>query len=549
MKKFLIAVLTFALLLPPAILPLTAATSLSDISGHWAEQTILKLVEKNYISGYPDGTFKPNNTITRAEFVKILTSVMGIAPATGGESTFLDVSTSDWFFGYVAAAVEKGIIGGYPDGTFKPNDPITREQAAKIVVKAKGIDETTIDAEFVFAHAGNFVDKDVISEWAKPFVAAAVEKGIMKGDATNAFRPTDNITRAETAAIAYRVMPKAGIKVGLVTDVGGRGDKSFNDSALRGLEDWAAGWALETVPPDLANVGITSLDVNPVIVESKANEDYVPNLTKMAADEKCDLVIAVGFMLTGAVAEVAAQFPNTKFMLIDGVLTDESGNVLDPYPANVVSYTFKEHEGSFLVGAMAGYMTKTNIVGFIGGMEVPIIKKFEAGYRAGVMTANPDAKVLVNYTGNFTSADDGKKNAVAQFGQNADIIFAAAGACGIGVIEAAKEKGEGFFAIGVDSDQDYMAPGRVLTSMIKHVDLSVWLACKSVIDGTFKGGIVELGVKEGGVNHSLLTYTKDIIPQEVLDKIATIKDMIIKGTLVVPDTLEKLETFKVPTIP
>ncbi|MCR4428803.1 MAG: BMP family ABC transporter substrate-binding protein [Caldiserica bacterium] len=549
MKKFLIAVLTLALLLPPAILPVIAQPALSDISGHWAEATILKLVEKNYISGYPDGTFKPNNTITRAEFVKILTSVMGIAPATGGESAFSDVSTSDWFFGFVSAAVEKGIIGGYPDGTFRPNDPITREQAAKIVVLAKGIDPAEVDTEYVFEHAGNFVDKDGISDWAKPFVAAAVEKGIMKGDANNAFRATENITRAETAVIAYRVMPKAGIKVGLVTDVGGRGDKSFNDSALRGLEDWAAGWALETVPADLANVGITSLDVNPVIVESKANEDYVPNLTKMAADEKCDLVIAVGFMLTSAVQEVSAQFPDTKFMLIDGVITDENFNVLDPYPANVVSYTFKEHEGSFLVGALAGYMTKNNIVGFIGGMEVPIIKKFEAGYKAGVMTANPDAQVLVGYTGNFTSADDGKKLAVAQFGQNADIIFAAAGACGIGVIEAAKEKGEGYFAIGVDSDQDYMAPGRVLTSMIKHVDLAVWLACKSVIDGTFQGGIVDLGVKEGGVNHSLLTYTKDIIPQEVLDKVARIRDMIASGVIVVPDTLEKLAEFKAPAIP
>lgn len=549
MKKFLIALLTLTLLLPPAILPVIAQPAPSDISGHWAESTILKLVEKNFISGYPDGTFKPNNTITRAEFVKILTLVMGITPATGGESAFSDVSTSDWFFGFVAAAVEKGIIGGYPDGTFRPNDPITREQAAKIVVLAKGIDPAEVDTEYVFEHAANFVDKDGISDWAKPFVAAAVENGIMKGDANNAFRATDDITRAETAVIAYRVMPKAGIKVGLVTDVGGRGDKSFNDSALRGLEDWAAGWALETVPADLAHIGITSLDVNPVIVESKANEDYVPNLTKMAADEKCDLVIAVGFMLTGAVQEVSAQFPDTKFMLIDGVITDENFNVLDPYPANVVSYTFKEHEGSFLVGALAGYMTKNNIVGFIGGMEVPIIKKFEAGYKAGVMTANPDAQVLVGYTGNFTSADDGKKLAVAQFGQNADIIFAAAGACGIGVIEAAKEKGEGYFAIGVDSDQDYMAPGRVLTSMIKHVDLAVWLACKSVVDGTFQGGIVDLGVKEGGVNHSLLTYTKDIIPQEILDKVAKIRDMIANGVIVVPDTLEKLADFKAPSIP
>lgn len=544
MKKVLVGLLAILLISTQAILPLTAATQLSDVTGHWAEDTILKLVEKNYISGYPDGTFKPDNTITRAEFVKILCAVMGYAPATEGTSTFTDVAATDWFFGYVVTAVQKGIIGGYPDGTFLPNNPITRQEASKVVVKAKGIDETTVDAEYVFSHA-RLTDEAAIADWAKPFIAAAVERGFMKGDPTGAFRPDANLTRAETAAIAWRVMPRPGIKVGLVTDVGGRGDKSFNDSALRGLEDWAAGWNLASVPPELAGQNITSLDINPVIVESKASEDYVPNLTKLA-NEGCDLVIAVGFMLESAVQEVAPQFPDTKFMLIDSAITDENFNVVTI--DNVISYLFKEHEGSFLVGAMAGQMTKTGVVGFVGGMELPLIKKFEAGYRAGVLTVNPMAKVLINYTGNFTSADDGKKNAEAQFGQQADIIYAAAGACGIGVIESAKEKGEGFFAIGVDSDQDYMAPGRVLTSMIKHVDLAVWLSIKSVVDGSFKPGIIELGVKEGGVGYSALTYTKDIIPPAVLEKVNTLRDMIISGLLIVPDSLEKLDTFVPPAL-
>ncbi len=553
MKKFTAAILALMLVVSPFVLPMkaavpvVAATQLSDISGHWAEAVILKLVEKGYVNGYPDGTFLPNNPVTRAEFVKIVSGVLGITPASGGTSSFPDVAASDWFFGYVVAAVEKGFVSGYPDGTFKPNNPITRQEAAKVIVAAKAFDVTSIDVTKILENA-KFTDSAEIGDWAKPYVAAAFDLGILKGYPDGSFGPAANITRAETAAIGYRVMPKTGIKVGLVTDVGGRGDKSFNDSALRGLEDWAAGWNLNSIPEDLKNMGITSLDVNPVIVESKANEDYVPNLTKMAKDEACDLVIAVGFMLTQAVQEVAVQFPDTKFMLIDGTITDENFAPLSPYPANVASYLFKEHEGSFLVGALAAQMTKLNVLGFVGGMEIGLIKKFETGYKAGIMTLNPTAKVLVGYTGNFTSADDGKKQAETQFGGGADIVYHAAGACGIGVIQAAKDKGDGFFAIGVDSDQDYMAPGRVLTSMIKHVDLAVYLSCKSVVDGTYVGGIIELGVKEGGVGYSPLTYTKDIIPAEALAKVESLKAMIASGALVVPDTLEKLATFVPPVI-
>lgn len=348
------------------------------------------------------------------------------------------------------------------------------------------------------------------------------------------------------------------IKVGLVTDVGGRGDKSFNDSALRGLEAWAAGLkmvagvgyqpltdeeykkSIEDEAPDLKDRGIKKFDVQPLVLESKANEDYVPNLKKLA-DEGCKLVIGVGFMLTDAIKEVAPQYPNTYFMLIDGVI--------DPAPPNVVCYTFKEQEGSFLVGALVGQMTKKNIVGFVGGMDLFIIHKFEAGYRAGVKTVNPKAKVLIGYTGNFTSADDGQKIAKQQFDSGADIVYHASGACGIGVIKEAQARGEGYFAVGVDSDQDYMAPGRVLTSMIKHVDYAVWLSIQSVVEGTFKPGIVSLGVKEGGVGISPLKYTKNIIPADVLKKVETLKNMIAEGKFVVPDSREAFDKFVPPSIP
>jgi basic membrane protein A len=355
-----------------------------------------------------------------------------------------------------------------------------------------------------------------------------------------------------------KASPVEKVKIGLCTDVGGRGDKSFNDSALRGLENWAAGVkmiagtgykALTTdefnkiitdEAPDLADRGIKSFAVEPVVLESKANEDYVPNLKKLA-DDGCKLVIGVGFMLTDAITEVAPQYPNVYFMLIDGVI--------DPAPANVVCYTFKEQEGSCLVGALAGQMTKTNKVGFVGGMELALIKRFEAGYKAGLKIVNPNAEVFSGYTGNFTNADDGQKIAKAQFDKGADIVYHASGACGIGVIKEAQARGTGYYAIGVDSDQDYLAPGRVLTSMIKHVDYACWLATKSVIEKTFTSGIVTLGIKEGGVGMSPLKYTKDMIPAAAIAKVEKIRQMIASGTLVVPDTLEAFATFVPPAIP
>jgi basic membrane protein A len=194
-------------------------------------------------------------------------------------------------------------------------------------------------------------------------------------------------------------------------------------------------------------------------------------------------------------------------------------------------------------------MTKKNIVGFVGGMDLFIIHKFEAGYRAGVKTVNPNCQVLVGYTGNFVSADDGQKIAKQQFDAGADIVYHASGACGIGVIKEAQARGEGYFAVGVDSDQDYMAPGRVLTSMIKHVDYAVWLSIKSVMENTFKSGIVELGVKEGGVGLSPMKYTKNIVPADVLNKVETLKKMIAEGKFEVPDSRDKLNTFVPPQVP
>jgi peptide/nickel transport system substrate-binding protein len=204
-KRSLIGII--AILLCASFLPLPPNTVVaSDLSGHWAEQIIGQLVEKGFISGYPDGTFKPDNPVTRAEFIKILSSVLGMVQKFGLDSQFSDVGQEDWFFGYVMGAVSNGIVSGYPDGTFKPNAQITREEASKIVVKAKGIDETQIPSEELNSILASLSDSNSISDWAKPFVAAAIKNELMKGDPSGAFRPLDPITRAEAATLGSRII-------------------------------------------------------------------------------------------------------------------------------------------------------------------------------------------------------------------------------------------------------------------------------------------------------------------------------------------------------
>ncbi len=209
MKKFLGRVLSVTLVvclfMALPVLP-SGYASTPDISGHWAEQTVVSLMESGLISGYPDGTFRPDNPVTRAEFLKILSSALGIIPVYSSDSQFSDVGSDDWFFGNVMAAVIAGTVSGYPDGAFKPNSPITREEAAKIAVAIKEIDETEItlnsELESVLPSVS---DASLISDWAKNSVEAAIANKLMKGDPSGAFRPKDQITRAEAATIADRI--------------------------------------------------------------------------------------------------------------------------------------------------------------------------------------------------------------------------------------------------------------------------------------------------------------------------------------------------------
>ncbi|MBI4788980.1 MAG: BMP family ABC transporter substrate-binding protein, partial [Chloroflexi bacterium] len=267
------------------------------------------------------------------------------------------------------------------------------------------------------------------------------------------------------------------------------------------------------------------------VVESREQAQYVPNFSTLA-EAKTDLIVGVGFLLNQAVNEVAVQYPKVNFAVIDTTVDKP----------NVASLLFKEHEGSYLVGAIAGLMTKSNKVGYVGGRESDLLKKFESGYKAGVMTTNPKAQVLVSYTGTFADPAKGKEMANAQYDQGADVVYEVAGLTGTGVIAAAKDRNK--MAIGVDRDKNYLAPQNVITSMIKRVDEAVYLAAKMVAEGKFKGGAYEYGVKEGGIDFA--PSTAKMVPESVLKTAQKLRQMILDGTVKPPKTLDELKTFAPP---
>jgi basic membrane protein A len=351
------------------------------------------------------------------------------------------------------------------------------------------------------------------------------------------------------------------LKVGLVTDVGGRGDQSFNDSALRGLELWAAGKRFigsgyrdatreeikASIPPDLTRLQppIEQLPIAPLVLQSKAQEDYEPNL-QLLVDQDAGLAVGTGFMLENAVEAIAKRNPRARFLLIDSPILDTQGK---PYTLpNVRTVVFREEEGSFLVGALAGLVTRSSRVAFVGGMEIPLIKKFEAGFRAGLATTNPKAAaaLLIAYTGSFDNVALGKQVAQDVLSKGADVVFHAAGSDGLGVIHAVKEAraaGRVAYAIGVDSDQWHVAPETVLTSMIKRVDLAVYQACRDLVEGKFEAADAVLGVKEDGVGYAEVRID---FPgkSEALDRVETLRRKIIAGEIKVPANLGQLSSFK-----
>lgn len=307
--------------------------------------------------------------------------------------------------------------------------------------------------------------------------------------------------------------------VALVFDEGGRGDKSFNDSAARGLDRVKA-----------------ELGAKVKEVDSKTQADYKPNFENLSF-EKPDLIVGVGISMDKALHEAAAKYPEQKFAIID----------VPSQAPNVLGIVFKEEEGSYLAGVLAGLTTKTNRIGFVGGKSIPLIKKFEAGFRAGVMTVNPNAHVSAKYTEDWSDVQKGKEAALALFNGGADIVYHASGKCGLGVIQAAKDTGK--LAIGVDSDQDHIAPGHVLTSMVKHVDDAVFDAARMVKEGSFKGRTMFLGVREGRISLSAVKdYTKGLMPPGALETVKQAEEMIKAGALIVPSSMDELQAFKPPRL-
>jgi basic membrane protein A len=243
------------------------------------------------------------------------------------------------------------------------------------------------------------------------------------------------------------------------------------------------------------------------------------------------IIIAVGFTQRSAVETVAKQFPDTKFTIIDAVVD----------LPNVQSIVYREHEGSFLVGMLAAMASKTGKVGFVGGMDIPLIRKFELGYEEGAHHVDPKIEVLQNMTGTTPTAwmdpTRGAELARSQFDRGVDVVFAAAGTTGLGVLQAANDAGK--LSIGVDSNQDHLHPGSVLTSMVKRVDVAVYLAFKTAKEGSWKSGLQVLGLSDGAIGYTLDQYNEKLITPEMKAKVDAARDDIISGKIKVTDYMAK----------
>ena len=301
------------------------------------------------------------------------------------------------------------------------------------------------------------------------------------------------------------------ITVAMITDVAGVNDQSFNQSAWEGLQR-----------------AEKELGIEVKYLESKQDSDYATNI-ETSVDENVDLILGVGMKLADAIKEGAELYPEQNFVLVDKELKDAS---------NVKSILFKAEESAYLAGLIAGKTTKTNNVGFIGGMESPVISKFDYGFRAGVKAANPDAEVMVQYANSFTDSALGKTIANQMHSKNADIIFTCAGAVGIGAIEAAKENGKK--AIGVDQDQNSLAPENVITSAMKNIDVSVEEMLSKVVDGSYKGGEVIINtLAMNGVG--IAPTSNKNVPPDVLEYVAKEAEKVKSGEVKVPATKEEFE--------
>lgn len=315
------------------------------------------------------------------------------------------------------------------------------------------------------------------------------------------------------SALAFASQSEAGPKIALVFDKGGKDDKSFNNSAYVG-----------------AMLAKEKLGAEIKYVEAPDDNSF-ETLLKAFAKKDFDLIVSIGVAQADALTKVAGQFPKQKFLAIDA----------DVKAPNVMTALFQEHEGSYLVGAMAAIASKTGVIGFIGGMDIPLIRRFQMGYEAGAKKANPKVKVLVNYVGVTGDAwhnpAKGKELALAQVSSKADVIYHAAGASGAGLFDVLDEKN--ILAIGVDSNQNWVRPGKVLTSMLKRVDHAVFIAAEDVSKNAFKSGVRRFGLKDQGIDIAMDENNAKLVTPDMKKTVDGLKADILASKIMVPDYYEK----------
>jgi basic membrane protein A len=311
------------------------------------------------------------------------------------------------------------------------------------------------------------------------------------------------------AAAAACAAPAADFSPAIVYDFGGKFDRSFNQSASVGAERFRKE---------------TGIAVHEFEIQNASQREQI---MRQFARRGASIIVAVGFTQASAVETVAKEYPDVKFAVIDGLVD----------LPNVESINFREQESSFLCGMAAAMASKTGSVGFVGGMDIPLIRKFALGYRAGVAYVNPKDEVFENMTGTtpaaWTNPSEGSELAKSQFGRGADVVFHAAGATGIGVMQAAADAG--LLSIGCDSNQDYLHPGSVLTSAVKRVDVAVYTVFTEAKAGTWKAGPRVLGLAEDGVDYSLDEYNRKLVTPEMERRLNQAKADIIAGKISVPE--------------
>jgi basic membrane protein A len=316
------------------------------------------------------------------------------------------------------------------------------------------------------------------------------------------------------------------IRVGIVFDIGGKNDRSFN----------AAAW--EGVKRAQQDLDICLYDVEP------GNPTSIEPAMRAFAEKNFDLIIGVGFAQGPIMQKVATDYGDIKFAIIDGVIFEADGKTPK---GNVASLVFREHEGSYLVGMIAASKSKTGVLGFLGGMDIPLIHRFEKGYEEGARAVNPKITVVQNYVGvtdgAWNNPGKGKELSLAQIEKGADVIFTAAGNSGLGAFDAVEQYGKNAqgeankFVIGVDSNQNGVKPGFVLTSMVKRVDNAVYDVVKEVLEGKFRGGFHVFGLDKDGVAYAMDQNNEALIPKDVIERVEAAKSQIVAGEIKVTDAM------------